>query len=65
MRLTVAENAAEESPHTNRIRSRMQVRVARVTALTQKRHALLLAMMRLSHQVILLARRHFGAELTR
>jgi len=49
--LTVAENAAEESPHTNRTRSRMQVRVARVTALTQKRHALPLAMMRLSHSV--------------
>jgi hypothetical protein len=49
--LTVALNAAEESPHTNRTRSRMQVWVARVTALTQKRHALPLAMMRPSHRL--------------
>ena len=46
VRLTVALYAAEESPHTIRTRSRMQVRVARVTALAQKRHVLPIAMMR-------------------
>jgi len=38
--------AAEESPPTHRARSRMQVRVARVTAMAQKRHGLFSGMMR-------------------
>ena len=41
-------NVAEESPPTHRARSRTQVRVARVTAMAQKRHGLFFAMMRLS-----------------
>ncbi|CVK33843.1 protein of unknown function [Methanoculleus bourgensis] len=40
--------AAEESPPTGQIRSRMQVRVARVTAMTQKRHGPPSVMKRLS-----------------
>ncbi len=39
---------AEESPPTHRARSRTQVRVARVTAMEQKRHGLFSVMMRLS-----------------
>jgi len=41
-------NVAEESPPTHRARSRTQVRVARVTAMAQKRHGLFSVMMRLS-----------------
>lgn len=41
-------NVAEESPPTHRARSRTQVRVARVTAMAQKRHGLPSVMMRLS-----------------
>ncbi len=41
-------SVAEESPPTHRSRSRTQVRVARVTAMAQKRHGLFLAMMRSS-----------------
>ena len=40
--------AAEESPPTHRARSRTQVRVARVTAMEQKRHGLFSVMMRSS-----------------
>ena len=40
--------AAEESPPTGQARSRMQVRVARVTAMTQKRHGPPSVMKRLS-----------------
>jgi len=43
----VAILAAEESPPTNRVRSRTQVRVARVTAMAQKRHGLFSVMKRL------------------
>jgi len=46
VRLTVAKPAAEESPPTYWARSHMQVWVARVTAMAQKRHGLPLAMMR-------------------
>ena len=41
-------SVAEESPPTHRARSRTQVRVARVTAMAQKRHGLFSVMMRLS-----------------
>jgi len=43
-------SVAEESPPTHRARSRTQVRVARVTAMAQKRHGLFSVMMRLSPQ---------------
>jgi len=42
----VAILAAEESPPTHRARSRTQVRVARVTAMAQKRHGLFSVMKR-------------------
>ena len=41
---------AEESPPTHRARSRTQVRVARVTAMEQKRHGLPEVMMRSSQK---------------
>ena len=43
-------SVAEESPPTHRSRSRTQVRVARVTAMAQKRHGLFSVMMRLSRK---------------
>jgi len=42
----VAITVAEESPPTHRARSRTQVRVARVTAMAQKRHGLFSVMKR-------------------
>jgi len=43
-----AADGGTESPPTNQTRSRMQMRVARATAMTQKRHGLLSVMKRSS-----------------